>query len=313
MALAKWLIQTFVSSLWWGHFHVGVLLPCPQFGRGCFSLTSFLWHSLPSRLHEFGVSSRGPTVTSLVGPSGCYYLTFMGKKEPALVFLLAFGFYFCRSSVCWKQLPCFEGNTSYVSKLSLISQALYLCHRARSCLDDLPSKADESFQFEQHLRDVSAYLLKPSASAVVNITVIYPWPLTARNLCAPYSCMVFAGHHAANEVTRKEDGVVIAENVLRVRLITARGICMYQTCKCDRWKRVSPSYCDSGEDTTGGRLWGDGQLVNSGLSQHRWLLSLPAFLVPWRKGLLRSTWAEKYSRRGPRGHGSCEGLYQERF
>lgn len=119
-----------------------------------------------------------------------------------------------------------------MSKLSLISQALYLCHRARSCLDDLPSKADESFQFEQHLRDVRACLLKPSASAIVNITVIYPRPLTARNLCAPSSCVVFAGHHAANEVTRKEDGVVVAENVLQVRLITARGICMCQTCEC---------------------------------------------------------------------------------
>lgn len=89
-----------------------------------------------------------------------------------------------------------------MSKLSLISQALYLCLKARSSLDDLPSQADESFQFKQCLRDVSACPLNPSASAVGNITVIYPCPLTTGNLCAPYSSMVFAGHHAANEVTR---------------------------------------------------------------------------------------------------------------
>lgn len=125
-----------------------------------------------------------------------------------------------------------------MSKLSLISRALYLCHRARSCLDDLPSKADESFQFEQHLKDVTVSLLNPSASAVVDITVIYPWPLTAGNLCAPYSCVVFAGHHAPNEVTKEEDDVAVAENVLQVRLITARGVCMCQTCEYGRWKTV---------------------------------------------------------------------------
>lgn len=201
-----------------------------------------------------------------------------------------------------------------MSKLSLTSQALYLGHRARSCLANLPGKADESFQFEQHLMDVSAYLLKPSASAVVNITVIYPWPLTAGNLCAPCSCVVFAGHHAANEVTRKEGGVAVAENVLQVRLITARGICMYQTCECSRDENQCFSLCcDSGEDTVSRRVWGDGQLVNSNLAYHCWLFSLPVLLFPWGKGLLRSTWEEKYSRRGPRGGGLCEGLYEGRF
>lgn len=113
-----------------------------------------------------------------------------------------------------------------MSKLSLISQALYLCLEARSSLDDLPSQADESFQFKQRLRDVGACPLNPSASAAGNITVIYLCPLTTGNLGAPRSSVVFAGHHAANEVTRKEDGVAAAANVRLVRWITAWGIGM---------------------------------------------------------------------------------------
>lgn len=138
-----------------------------------------------------------------------------------------------------------------MSKLSLISRVLYLCRRARSCVGGLPSKADESFQFEQHLRDVSAFLLKPSVSAVVNVTLIYPLPLTGGNLCAPYSCVAFAGHHAANEVTRKEDGLVVAENVLQARLITPRGIFMCQSCECNRDNnQCFSSCCDLALDTT---------------------------------------------------------------
>lgn len=98
-----------------------------------------------------------------------------------------------------------------MSKFSLISWAFHLCPRARSHLDDLPSKTDESFWFEQRLRDVTACPLNPSISAVVNIMVIYQWPLTARNLCAPYYCVVFPSYHAANEMTRKEDSVAVAE------------------------------------------------------------------------------------------------------
>ena len=79
--------------------------------------------------------------------------------------------------------------------------------------------------------------------------------------------MIFAGHHAANEVTRKEDGVAVAENVLQVRLITARGICMCQTCERNRDEKQCFSLCcDSGEDTAGSRVWGDGHLVKPSFS-----------------------------------------------
>lgn len=48
-------------------------------------------------------------------------------------------------------------------------------------------------------------------------------------------------------------------------------------------------------------------------SQEHWLFSLSAFLFPWRRGLLRSTWEEKCSRRDPRGSRSCKHLFKERF
>lgn len=153
-----------------------------------------------------------------------------------------------------------------MSKLSLISWAFHLCHRARSCLDDLPSKTDKSFWFEQHLRDVSACPLNPSISAVVNIMVIYQWPPTARNLGAPYYCVVFPSYHAANEVIRKEDSVAVAEMYCRSDWLQHREFICTRAASATETKQCFSLCCNSGEDSASRNVYGDGHVVRSSFS-----------------------------------------------